>query len=132
VHHRYQRHRWQIYHRYQRLVTKLRPVSTTPAANFSTIFASVVDIASSVNDTCGKFSTGVNDADGKLPPVSTTIAANLPPVANNGDNYLFKINLKKNYLYANSTTQRCPKEILNNFMIEDFSPVANLELRISP
>jgi hypothetical protein len=38
------------------------PVSTTPVANISTIFASVVD-------------TG-----GKLPPVSTT------PVANNGNN----------------------------------------------
>jgi hypothetical protein len=46
---------------------------------------------------------------------------------------------KKNYLYANSTTQRCPKEI-KKFLIEDFfhllplslTPVANLELRISP
>ncbi len=58
------------------------PVSTTLVANFSTIFASVVD-------TGGKFATGVNDAGGKLPPVST--AANLPPVslppvANNGNN----------------------------------------------
>jgi hypothetical protein len=60
------------------------PVSTTPAANFSTIFASVVD-------TGGKFATGVNDTGGKLPPVLTTPAANLPPVsltpvANNGNN----------------------------------------------
>jgi hypothetical protein len=52
-------------------------------ANFSTIFASVVDtsgkFATGVNDTGGKFATGVNDAGGKLPPVSTT------PVANNGN-----------------------------------------------
>jgi hypothetical protein len=61
-----------------------QPVSTTPVANFSTIFSSVVD-------TGGKFATGVNDASGKLPPVSTTTAANLPPVSltpvgNNGNN----------------------------------------------
>ncbi len=62
----------------------LSPVSTTPVANFSNIFASVVDKG-------GKFVTGVNDASGKLPPVSATPAANLPPVsttpvANNGNN----------------------------------------------
>ncbi len=54
------------------------PVSATPVANFSTIFASVVDtggkFANGVNDTGGKFATGVNDAGGKLPPVSTTPA----------------------------------------------------------
>jgi hypothetical protein len=43
-------------------------------------------------------------------------------------------------MYANSSTQRCPKEIITIFLIEDFfhlplvslTPVANLELRISP
>jgi hypothetical protein len=45
------------------------PVSTTPVANFATIFASVVD-------TDGKFATSVNDVGGKLPPVSTTPTAN--------------------------------------------------------
>jgi hypothetical protein len=34
------------------------PVSTTPVANYSTIFASV--------DTGGKFATGVNDTGGKF------------------------------------------------------------------
>jgi hypothetical protein len=34
------------------------PVSTTPAANFATSFASVVD-------TSEKFATGVNDSGGK-------------------------------------------------------------------
>jgi hypothetical protein len=75
------------------------PVSTTPVANFSSIFASVVDtggnFATVVNDTGGKFATGVNDAGGKLPLVSTTPAANLlpvslTPVANNGNNIRLK------------------------------------------
>jgi hypothetical protein len=117
-------------------------VSTIPAANFSTIFASVFDtggkfatgvndtggkffhhfrysvvdtggkFATGVNDTGGKFSTGVNDAGGKL----------------------------QIYLYANSTTQSCQKKIIKIFLIEDFfdlppvflQPVANLELQISP
>jgi hypothetical protein len=61
------------------------PVSTTPVANFSTIFASVVDtggkFSTGVNNTGGKFAAGVNDAGGKLPPISTTQAANLPPVS---------------------------------------------------
>jgi hypothetical protein len=35
------------------------PVSATPVANFSTIFASVVDAG-------GKFATGVNDTGGKF------------------------------------------------------------------
>jgi hypothetical protein len=67
-----------------------------PAANFSTIFASVVDtggkFSTGVNDTGDKFSTGVNDAGGKL----------------------------QIYLYANSTTQSCPKKIIQIFLIEDF------------
>jgi hypothetical protein len=54
------------------LSAELPPVSTTPAANFATSSAYVVD-------TGGKFASGVNDASGKLPPVSTTPAANLPP-----------------------------------------------------
>ncbi len=64
------------------------PVSVTPVANFSSIFASVVDtggkFATGVNNTGGKFATVVNDAGGKLPPVSTT------PVANNGNNIRLK------------------------------------------
>jgi hypothetical protein len=50
------------------------PVSTTPAANFASRFASVVD-------TGGKFAAGVNDSGGNLPPVSMT-PANLPAVSN--------------------------------------------------
>jgi hypothetical protein len=52
-----------------------------------------------------------------------------------------KVNLKANiYIYDNSTTQRCPNKIINNFLLEDFSqlqpvsttPVIHLEPRISP
>ncbi len=75
------------------------PVPKTPAANFATSSAGVVDtggkFATRVNDTGGKFATAVNSTGGKLPPVSTTPAANLPPVstipvANNGDNSDFR------------------------------------------
>jgi hypothetical protein len=52
-----------------------------------------------------------------------------------------KVNLKaKIYIYVNSTTQRCPNKSIKIFLLEDFfhsppvslTPVANLELRISP
>jgi hypothetical protein len=101
-----------------------------------------------------------------LPPVSTILAANLPPVSTtpvanchrcqrhrrqichrwqlmakiSGCRHL-KVNLKaKNFIYVNSTTQRCPNKIINIFLLEGFfhlppvslTPVANLELRISP
>ncbi len=92
--------------------------------------------------------SSINDAGGKLPPVSMTPAANLQPVsftpvANNGTNYQtadsLKWTWKKKFLYANSTTQRCPEKIIKIFVIVDFlcllpvslTPVANLELRIS-
>jgi hypothetical protein len=60
------------------------PVSTTPAANFATSTAGVVD-------TIGKFVDDVNNTGDKLPAVSMTPAANLPAVslttvANNGNN----------------------------------------------
>jgi hypothetical protein len=52
-----------------------------------------------------------------------------------------KVNLKaKIYIYVNSTTQRCPNKVIKIFLLEGFfhlppvllTPVANLELRISP
>ncbi len=52
-----------------------------------------------------------------------------------------QVNLKaKIYIYVSSTTQRWPNKIIKNFLIEDFfnlppvslTPLANLELRISP
>jgi hypothetical protein len=64
-----------------------------------------------------------------LPPVLTTMGAIIKLLTT-------KMKLEKNHLYANSTTQRCPKEIINIFQIEDFfhlppvslTPVTNLEL----
>jgi hypothetical protein len=50
--------------------SKLPPVSSTPAANFATTFASFVDtggiFATGINNTGGKFATGVNDTCGRL------------------------------------------------------------------
>jgi hypothetical protein len=52
-----------------------------------------------------------------------------------------KVNLKaKMKLLVNSTSQRCPNEIIKTFMIKDFfhlppvsmTPVLHLDLRISP
>jgi hypothetical protein len=128
VHHRCQRHRWQmchrcLSHRWQIAAGindtggNLPLVSTTPAANFATSCPCVVD-------TSGKFATGVVDTSGKfaagicsliwfplLPPVSTTPAANLPPVSQIMGTISvcrhLKVNLKaKIYMYVSSTTQR--------------------------
>ncbi len=110
VHHRYQRHRREI----------------CPLVSL----ALLIPVATGVNDTGGKFPTSVKNASGKLPQVSTTPAENLPPVlftpvANNGSKYQTADNLKwtwreKNLsMYANSTTQRCPKEIIKILLIED-------------
>ncbi len=60
VHHRYQRHRWQICHRYQWHRRK----------NFTTGFATVVDTVgkfpTSANNTGGKFANGVKDCVGLI------------------------------------------------------------------
>ncbi len=108
-------------------------------ANFPTIFASVVD-------TGGKFATGGVSTipAANLPPVSTTPVANCHRYqimgTTSGCRHL-KVNLKaKIYIYVNSTTQRCPNNIIKIFLLEGFfhlppvslTPVANLELRISP
>ncbi len=85
--------------------------------NFATSFASVID-------TGGKFATSVNDTSGNLPPVTTTPVANclrckrhrLQTMGTISDSWQLKLNLKeKMYLYANSTTQRCPREIMKIF-----------------
>jgi hypothetical protein len=86
--------------------------------------------ATGVNDTGGKFANGVNDAGGNLPPVSTTPAANLPPVSLtpwqimatiSGCRHL-KVNLKaKIYIHVYSTTQRCPNKIIKIFLLEGIS-----------
>ncbi len=80
---------------------------TTPAANFATSSAGVVD-------TSGKFATGVNDTGGKLPPVSKT------PETISSCRHL-KVNSKANiYIYVNSSTQRCPNKIIKFFLLKIF------------
>ncbi len=115
MHHWYQLHRWQIchlyqWHRRQIFLAFLLPL-LIPVANFSTIFASVVD-------TCGKFATGVNDTSGNF--ATGVIDASGKQWEQLSNCWQLKMNLKKNYLYDNSTTQRCPKEIIQIFWIEDF------------
>jgi hypothetical protein len=46
-------------------MANLSPVSMTPAANFDTSFACVVDNSCPVNDIGGKFTTSVIDTCGK-------------------------------------------------------------------
>jgi hypothetical protein len=86
-------------------------------------------LATGVNDTVGKFTASVNNIGGNLPLVSTTLAVNLPPVsitmvANSWNNIRLLTPLSelegKNYLYVNSTTQRCTSKIIKTYLIEDF------------
>jgi hypothetical protein len=68
----------------------------------------VLLIHTGINDTGDKFATGVNDTGGKQRDQLSDCSQ-------------LKMNLKKKiYLYANSTTQRCPKEIIKKFLIKDF------------
>ena len=62
----------------------------------------VVHLAAGINDTGGKFATGV---------IMATISGCRP----------LKVNLEaKIYIYVNSTTQRCPNKIVKIFLLEDF------------
>ncbi len=138
VHHRCQRHRWQICHRFQRHrrqilppdplvlltpVENLPPVSTILAANLPPVSTTPVANCHGIIDTGGKFATGVGNNIRLLKC------------------WYLKVNLKaKIYIYVSKTTQRWPNKIIKIFLIEDFfhlppvslTPVANLELRISP
>jgi hypothetical protein len=102
---RYQRRRWQICHRYQRHRWQIFPP-------FS--LALLIPVANYHRW-----------------QIMATISGCRP----------LKVNLKaKIYIYINSTTQRCPNKIIKIFLIQSFchlppvslTPVANLELRISP
>jgi hypothetical protein len=140
VHHRCQRHRWQICHRYQRHWQQILPpvplVLLTPVANMPTVSTILA---------------------ANLPPVSTTSVANCYRYQRHrrqichrcqrqimgtisGCRHL-KVNLKAEiYINVNSTTQRCPNKIVKIFLLEDFfhlppvllTPVVYLEPRISP
>jgi hypothetical protein len=63
-----------------------------------------------------------------LPTVSTILVANLPLVSTKPLANMQKMGtisgfrpLKVNYIYVNSTSQRCPNKIIKNFLIVDFS-----------
>jgi hypothetical protein len=79
-------------------------ISTTPAANFATSSAGVVDTG--VNDTGGKFATGVNN------------------------------NCRKKFIYMLTLLPKVVKKIMKTFLIEEFfhlplvstTPVVHLEL----
>ncbi len=132
MHHRYQRHRLQICHRFQRHrrqiftpfslallmpVANLPPVSTTPVAN------------------CHWYQRHRRQICHRCQRHRWQIMATI-----SGCRHL-KVNLKaKIYIYVYSTTQRCSNKIIKIFLLEGFfhlppvslTPVANLELRISP
>jgi hypothetical protein len=127
VHHRCQRHRWQICHRWQ--------------------------IAAGINDTGGKFATGINRTGCKFCHQFPLCCWHWWQICRrcqwrrwqiirtiSGCRHL-KVNLKaKIYIYVNSTTQRWQKKIMKIFLLEDFfhlppvslTPVVHLEPRISP
>jgi hypothetical protein len=72
-----------------------------------------------INDTGGKFATGINDTSTKdngskfATGVNNTGGKQWEQLS---DCWQLKMNLKKKiYLYDNSTTQRCPKEIKRKF-----------------
>jgi hypothetical protein len=87
MHHRYQRHQWQICHRYQRHrrqifppfslallipVANLALVSTILAANFHRCQQCQWQISTGINDTGGKFASGVNHTMGTIIKLLTT------------------------------------------------------------
>ncbi len=122
---RYQQHRRQICHRYQRhrqqilppVPLVLPPVSTTPVA------------------ICHRYQRHRRQICHRCYWHRWQIMG-----TKSGCRYL-KVNLNaKIYIYVSSATQRWPNKIIKIFLIEDFfhlppvslTPVANLELRISP
>ncbi len=57
--------------------------------------------------------TGINDTGGKFSIIFASVVDTGGKQWEQLSNcWQLKINLKKMYLYANSTTQRCPKEII--------------------
>ncbi len=121
VHHRCQRHRWQICHRYQRHRLQILPpvplVLLTPVAN------------------CHRYQRHRRQICHRCHWHRWQIMGTIL-----GCRHL-KVNLKaKIYIYVSSTIQRWPNKINIIFLVEDFfhlppvslTLVANLELRISP
>ncbi len=109
-------------------------------ANFSTIFVSVVDtgglpVSTTPVANCHRYQRRRRQICHRCLWHRWQIMATI-----SGCRHL-KVNLKaKIYIYVNSTTQRCPNKIIKIFLLEGYfhlppvslTPVANLELRISP
>ena len=121
VHHRYQRHRWQIF-------TPFSLALLIPAANLAPVSTTLVAY-------CHRYQRHRRQICHRCHWHRWQTMGLI-----SGCRYL-KENLKaKMYIYVNSTIQRCPNKIIKIFLIEDFShlppvsttPVVNLELRISP
>ncbi len=126
-HQQYQRHRWQILPPVPLVLmipgANLPPVSTILAANLPPVSPTPV-----VN--CQRYQRHLRQICHRCQQHRWQTMGTI------SDYWQLKVNLKeKIYLYANSTTQRCPKEIMKTFLIEDFfhlTLVVHLELRISP
>ncbi len=111
-----QRHRWQIFHTGTASVVHAPPVLTTPVASLPLVSTAV------------KFPTSTAG----LPPVSMVPAANFSTCVNNTggnkwDQYQTTYTWSEvgvNYLYVNSTTQRCLDKIIKLFWLKIF-PFAN-------
>ncbi len=99
-------------------------------------------IAANINDTSGKFATGINYTGGKFCHQFPLCCWHRWQIIGtiSGCRHL-NVNLKaKIYKYVSSTTQRWPNKSIKIFLIEDFfhlppvslTPIANLELQISP
>jgi hypothetical protein len=121
VHHRYRWHRRQIFKLFSLAllipVANLPPVSMTPVA------------------TCHLYQRHRRQICHRCHWHRRQIMATI------SDCRHLKVNLKaKIYIYVYSTTHRCPNKIIKIFLLEGFfhlppvwlTPVANLELRISP
>ncbi len=129
VHHRYQRHRWQICHRCQghrRQNYRRYQWHRWQICRRCQLYR--WQLATGNNDTGGKF---CHRCQWHRWQTMGTIS---------GCRYL-KVNLKaKMYIYVIFTIQRGPNKIIKFFLIEDFfhlppvstAPLVNLELRISP
>jgi len=109
VHHLYQRHRWQILPPVPLVLmmpgANLPLVSTMPAANLPPVSTTPV-----VN--CQRYQRHLRQICHRCQQHRWQTTGTI------SDYWQLKVNLKeKIYLDANSTTQRCPKEIMKNFLI---------------
>ncbi len=99
-------------------MANLPPVSTIPVENFPPVSTTPVGNCHRYQRHRRQICTGVNYTGGKQWEQLSNC-------------WQLKMNLNKIFfLYANSTTQRCPKEIIKNFRIEDFFHLPPVSLTI--